>query len=115
MTERETCGPTWTEALIFEPHAGFGGKDPDGNPWPFGYISTDNPRVPVFELSVIFAFPGQNLRDLANKMAAAPALYAALEEAEACMSIVEPRSNKAEYVRILGVIRAALRSAKGEQ
>lgn len=26
MTERETCGPTWTEALIFEPHAGFGGN-----------------------------------------------------------------------------------------
>lgn len=33
---------------------------------------------------------------------------AALDEAEACMSIVEPRSDKAEYVRILGVVRAAL-------
>jgi hypothetical protein len=32
----------------------------------------------------------------------------ALTQAEACMSIVEPRSDKAEYVRILGVIRAAL-------
>jgi hypothetical protein len=32
----------------------------------------------------------------------------ALTQAEACMSIVEPRSDKAEYLRILGVIRAAL-------
>ena len=32
----------------------------------------------------------------------------ALEQAEACMAIVEPRSDKAEYVRILGVIRTAL-------
>ena len=32
----------------------------------------------------------------------------ALEEAEACMSIVEPRSDKAEYIRILGVVRDAI-------
>jgi hypothetical protein len=32
----------------------------------------------------------------------------ALAQAEACMSIVEPRSDKAEYLRILGVVRAAL-------
>ena len=35
-------------------------------------------------------------------------LKEALVEAEACMSIVEPRSDKAEYLRILGVVRAAL-------
>jgi hypothetical protein len=32
----------------------------------------------------------------------------ALTQAEAVMSIVEPRSDKAEYLRILGVVRAAL-------
>jgi Lar family restriction alleviation protein len=37
----------------------------------------------------------------------------ALTQAEACMSIVEPRSDKAEYLRILGVVRAALASAAG--
>lgn len=35
-------------------------------------------------------------------------LAEALDEAEACMSIVEPRSDKAEYLRILGVIRTTL-------
>lgn len=40
------------------------------------------------------------------------ALVEALEQAEACMSIVEPRSDKAEYLRILGVIRAVLLRAK---
>lgn len=36
----------------------------------------------------------------------------ALDEVEACMSIVEPRSDKAEYLRILGVVRAALADGK---
>ncbi len=35
-------------------------------------------------------------------------IKAALTQAEACMSIVEPRSDKAEYLRILGVVRDAL-------
>lgn len=35
----------------------------------------------------------------------------ALVQAEACMSIVEPRSDKAEYLRILGVVRTALSAA----
>ena len=34
----------------------------------------------------------------------------ALAQAEACMTIVEPRSDKAEYLRILGVMRAVLAS-----
>ena len=38
-------------------------------------------------------------------------LEAALTQAEACMAIVEPRSDKAEYLRILGVVRAALAKA----
>ena len=35
-------------------------------------------------------------------------LEAALEEAGAVFSIVEPRSDKAEYLRVLGVVRTAL-------
>ena len=38
----------------------------------------------------------------------------ALTEAEACMSIVEPRSDKAEYLRILGVVRAVLAKMGGK-
>lgn len=45
-------------------------------------------------------------------IAAAPDLLDALVQAEACMSIVQPRSNKAEYLRILGVARAALAKVK---
>lgn len=37
----------------------------------------------------------------------------ALRQAEACMSIVEPRSDKAEYLRILGVVRKAIARAEG--
>ena len=38
-----------TQALVFEPHNGFGGLDPDGNPWPVGYISEGVGR-PIFEI-----------------------------------------------------------------
>lgn len=34
----------------------------------------------------------------------------ALNQAEAVFSIVEPRSDKAEYLRVLGVVRAALKA-----
>ncbi|MGU3286420.1 hypothetical protein [Methylobacterium mesophilicum] len=45
---------------------------------------------------------------LAAALARAERAEKALDEVEACMSIVEPRSDKAEYLRILGVVRAAL-------
>lgn len=38
-------------------------------------------------------------------------MFDALTLAEAVMSIVEPRSDKAEYQRILGVVRAAMEEA----
>jgi hypothetical protein len=44
----------------------------------------------------------------ANAIAQVPTMIEALIQAEACMSIVEPRSDKAEYLRILGVVREAL-------
>lgn len=43
---------------------------------------------------------------------AAGAMYEALFEAEACVSIVQPRSDTAEYRRILDAARAALAKAK---
>jgi len=49
----------------------------------------------------------------ARLIAAAPDMLSALIEAEACMSIVEPRSDKAEYLRILDVVRAAIGRARG--
>jgi hypothetical protein len=44
------------------------------------------------------------------------ALREALKEAEAVLSIIMPRSNAAEYRRVLGVVRAALAAepASGE-
>lgn len=50
----------------------------------------------------------------AHLIAAAPTMYAALLEAESVMMLVEPRSNKAEYLAALGKVSAALRKARGE-
>ena len=47
-----------------------------------------------------------------SRSATIDALREALTQAEACMTIVEPRSDKAEYLRILGVVRAALEATK---
>lgn len=46
----------------------------------------------------------------ANKrlIAAAPAMHAALQQAEAVLSIVEPRSHKHEYLAALQTVRDAL-------
>lgn len=49
--------------------------------------------------------------ELATFRARVEEMRDALEQTEACMSIVEPRSDAAEYRRILGVIRAALSPA----
>jgi Mg2+ and Co2+ transporter CorA len=42
------------------------------------------------------------------------AMLAALEHVEAVLSIVEPRSDKAEYLATLAEVRAAIAEAKGE-
>jgi hypothetical protein len=39
-------------------------------------------------------------------------LFEALDACEAAMSIVEPRSNKAQYLEVLEQARAALKKAK---
>jgi hypothetical protein len=42
-------------------------------------------------------------------------LFEALDACEAAMSIVEPRSNKAQYLEVLAQARAALRKARGDE
>lgn len=62
----------------FEPHNGFGTNDPDGEPWPFGYISTAPTPVPIFELNVVLQLDAGQLADAARLAAAAPEMLAAL-------------------------------------
>lgn len=56
------------EKIVFEPHNGFGGKDFDGEPWPFGYISHESPRMPIFELDVVVGDAFKAMRATAEKM-----------------------------------------------
>ena len=70
MSGKHTPGP-W----VFEPHGGFGANDPDGNPWPFGYISTSHPS-PIFQLDVILGWPSDELTANARLISAAPDLLA---------------------------------------
>lgn len=64
--------------FVFEPHNGYGAKDPDGEPWPFGYISEGYGR-PLFELRPVVVHPYEKLHDAALKMTAARDLYEALK------------------------------------
>lgn len=71
--------PKWTPGpWQFEPHAGFGGNDPDGQLWPFGYISAQGP-TPIFELSPIIAIEPEELLADTRLIATAPDLYKYLE------------------------------------
>jgi hypothetical protein len=65
--------------MIFEPHNGFGSRDPDGDLWPFGYISNDLRHMPIFELTPILLISIEELTATAIRMAAADELLAALE------------------------------------
>lgn len=38
--------------LTFEAHGGYGGLDPDGNPWPVGYI-TEVGGLPILEVTSV--------------------------------------------------------------
>lgn len=66
--------------LRFEPHNGYGSTI-DGEPMPFGYISTSAP-MPVFELDTPLVWPVGELRTLAIQMASAPEMLAVLKEAK---------------------------------
>lgn len=69
--------PLIARKLIFEPHGGFGRKDPDGNPWPLGYISIDTPQ-PIFELGVFLVYDRDELLALAAKIVSAVNAHDAL-------------------------------------
>lgn len=64
-----------------------------------GYFATEAEARDCWNAAMSRAQPAQELVE-------------ALEQAEACMSIVEPRSGKAEYLRILDVVRSALSRAR---
>lgn len=53
--------------LIFEPHNGFGANDPEGNPWPLGYIS-EAPGRPIFEPRPIFEQSVPVLMEIVQQM-----------------------------------------------
>lgn len=77
-----------------------------------GYINVRaSIAVPIAEIWMRGNKP-QQVAD-ANLIAAAPNLLDACTQAEAAMSIVEPRADKGEYLRILGVLRSAVARAKG--
>lgn len=99
------------KGLIFEPHSLFGLNDPDGNPWPFGYVSEGIGR-PIFELSVPALKPDDpSLLPLALKMTAATELLEAL--AAICDDLEIGDETSAEQVaRHAG--RAALAKAQGK-
>lgn len=66
--------------LTFEPHNGYGRKDPDGEPWPFGYLSEgDGLPSPVFELTPVLQRPYEELLAFARLFEAAPDLLEALK------------------------------------
>ena len=106
--------------MIFEPHNLYGERDPDGNAWPFGYISNeDTPNkvpLPIFELAAMFA-SRDTLTQTAQLMAAAPDLLAALKRARAfCVAAIGANVtgvdfDPAEHV-VVKQIDAALKKAE---
>lgn len=116
---KHTPGP-WK----FEPHNGYGGEI-DGDPFPFGYISTSAPQ-PIFELSVILEFDAEELRANSRLIAAAPEMLAALREALRCLAGLRPLPATedvalCETIEIVGrkndrvreIVRAAIAKAEG--
>lgn len=93
--------------LQFEPHALYGSAI-DGEPMPFGYISTAAP-MPIFELSTPLKWPTDALASLARQMAAAPQMFAALLAAESFISGFEDDDLQEGVSPLLRSIRAIIR------
>jgi len=51
---------------VFKRHSGFGERDPDGELWPFGYISSLPQPLPIFQLDVIIDRPRDELTGREN-------------------------------------------------
>ena len=103
--ERKATGAPW----IYDASEGWGYiTDGEGN------LATDvDDEDGPFIAAARNAVP-RLLDTIAADRAEIARLRKALDEAEACMSIVEPRSDKAEYLRILGVVRDALKEPRHE-
>ncbi len=108
--------------LKFEPHNGYGDTDPDGDPWPFGYISSAvraRAPVPVFELGVVLEYPAEDLRKLAICMATAPQLLEALKNAAEFMADIARDHHRdwhpemCDKDSLLGVTYAVIAKAEG--
>ncbi len=110
----------------FEPHNGYGRKDPDGTPFPFGYISTSFPS-PIFELVPVVLRPVEELRAnaalIVRAVNAHDDLVAALRAVEAisdrCVnaetySAQDALDDLQDIRSIISCSRAALAKAKGE-
>lgn len=96
--------------LRFEPHNGFGGKAPDGTPWPFGYLSEAEPTSPVFELNVIVEHPTEKLLTYARAAAASVGMLDALKAiAEGEWDEANPNALKS----IVAMANAAIAKAEG--
>lgn len=105
---------------IFEPHNGFGGATPDGDPWPFGYIS-EKPGRPIFELHGGFIKrPAVDLARVARLFAMSPELLSIIRDSVEIMDVaIESREkeldgDKDEVMRNLRCrARAAIAVVKG--
>ncbi|TAA54613.1 hypothetical protein [Shinella sp. JR1-6] len=93
--------------LQFEPHSLYGSAI-DGEPMPFGYISTAAP-MPIFELSTPLKWPTDALASLARQMAAAPQMFTALLAAESFISGFEDDDLQEGVSPLLRSIRAIIR------
>lgn len=118
MTEHreEVMGEVSFTPFVFEPHNGYGAKDPDSEPWPFGYISEGYGR-PLFELRPVVVHPYEKLHDAALKMTAAPDLYEALKD---CLSwhdfaddLHKPIEVRAAYMRARAALSKATQKGEG--
>ncbi|MPT23935.1 MAG: hypothetical protein E2577_13645 [Starkeya sp.] len=101
-------------SLKFEPHNGFGGNDPDGNPWPLGFITAGS--FPVFELQDVMGHP--KAREIAVAMSAASEMLEALKTTAGNIRSLGPAGALsaapfANYREWLAVVEAAIARAEG--
>jgi hypothetical protein len=96
-------------SLIFQPHNGFGDNDPDGNPWPLGFITA---TFPIFEMQVVMDHP--KMVEIATAMAAAPDMLAALRYVlTRCVSEAAYPHASIEDRKMRDMVVAAIATAEG--
>lgn len=106
-----------SERFIFEPHGGYGTNDPDGDPWPFGYISVvtgDGIPQPLFELNFVISWAPEKVDRLLAEMLAAPDLYEALDFVRPFFALEDPAGLAPNASECLDRIDAAIARARGE-